>query len=290
MVAWQSYNNFNANMEAMPLKQTIYVDVLVGVNLFINYFLLLATAKFLLLPVKRKRLVLASAVGALYSLTILLPEISPVLSVFVKLLMSASIIWAAFGYGGINFFIKKTAVFYIINFAFAGLMMALWYFLSPSGLIIRNSVVYFDISPLLLIVLTVLCYLLVTFLNRITGRQMPKGLYCRVSVKRGNSSCVFSAKVDTGNSLKEPFSGNPVVVAYEKAVSAIIPPEGSIGFRAVPYGTVSGEGILKAFKPDEFTVLYGKRKAETKNVYIAVSKTKPGDCDALLNPELLGPL
>lgn len=272
------------------MEQTIYVDVLVGVNLFINYFLLLATAKFLLLPIKRKRLVLASAIGAVYSLTILIPAINPVLSVFVKLLMSASIIWAAFGYGNINVFVKKTAVFYIINFAFAGLMMAIWYFLSPSGLIIKNSVVYFDISPLLLIALTVLCYLLITFLNRITGRQMPKGLFCRVTVKRGNSSCVFSAKVDTGNSLKEPFSGNPVVVAYEKAVSAVVPTEGSICLRVVPYGTVSGEGLLKAFKPDSFTVLYGKHKAETKNVYIAVSKTKPGDCDALLNPELLPPL
>ena len=290
MAIRQSYNDFNADMEAMPLKQTIYVDVLVGVNLFINYFLLLATAKFLLLPVKRKRLVLASAVGAMYSLTILLPEINPVLSVFVKLLMSASIVWAAFGYGGINLFIKKTAVFYIINFAFAGLMMALWYFLSPSGLIIRNSVVYFNISPLFLIALTVLCYLVITFLNRITGRKMPKGLFCRITAKRGNKSCVFSAKVDTGNSLKEPFSGNPVVVAYEKAVSDIIPPEGSMGLRLVPYGTVSGDGLLKAFKPDEFTVLYGKHKAETKNVYIAVSKTKPGEFDALLSPELLPPL
>lgn len=272
----------------MPLKQTIYVDVLVGVNLFINYFLLLATAKFLLLPFKRKRLILASAAGAAYSLTILLPQINPVLSVLVKLLMSASIVWAAFGYGGINSFIKKTAVFYIINFAFAGLMTALWYFLSPSGLIIRNSVVYFDISPLMLIALTVLCYVLITLLNRITGRQMPQKLFCRVKVRRGGASCVFSAKVDTGNSLKEPFSGYPVVVAYEKAVSSVIP-DGGTGVRLVPYGTVSGEGLLKAFKPDGFTVLYGKQEAEIKNVYVAVSKTKPGDCDALLNPELLPP-
>ena len=46
------------------MKQVIYVDVLVAINLFVNYFLLLATAKFFSLSVKRYRILLASALGA----------------------------------------------------------------------------------------------------------------------------------------------------------------------------------------------------------------------------------
>lgn len=272
------------------MKQTIYVDVLIGVNIFINYFLLLAVAKFLLLPVKRARLIAAALLGAIYSLEILIPSIHPVLSVLVKLLMSASIVWAAFGFGGLKPFLKRTAAFYIINFAFAGFMLVLWYFLSPQGLVIKNSVVYFNISPILLIVLTVICYLLITFLNRVTGRQMPKELFCRITVTRGEKSCVCTAKVDTGNSLKEPFSNSPVAVVYEPAVTEIIPPEESANFRLVPFATVSGGGLLKAFRPDKLTVLYGKRAIETQNVYIALSKTKLGEFDALLNPDLLSPL
>ena len=41
------------------MKQTIYIDVLLAVNIFINYFLLLAAAKFL--AVKRVRLRILAA-------------------------------------------------------------------------------------------------------------------------------------------------------------------------------------------------------------------------------------
>ena len=49
------------------VKQTIYIDVLIATNIFINYFLLLAVAKFLHSNAKRWRLVLASVLGAAYS-------------------------------------------------------------------------------------------------------------------------------------------------------------------------------------------------------------------------------
>ena len=110
------------------MTQVVYVDVLVGVNLIVNYFLLLASAKFLTLPFHRGRLVAASALGALYSLVILLPAWNPFLSLLIKLIMAASIILAAFGWHGVKAFLRQTAAFYIVSFAFAGLMIAVWYF------------------------------------------------------------------------------------------------------------------------------------------------------------------
>ena len=51
----------------------MYVDVLLGLNLFINYFLLLSVAKFLRISVRRLRLLAGAAIGAAYSLVILVP-------------------------------------------------------------------------------------------------------------------------------------------------------------------------------------------------------------------------
>ena len=62
------------------MKQTIYIDVLISINLFINYFLLLSVAKILTLKPERKRIILSSFIGSLYSLVILLPSINIVLS------------------------------------------------------------------------------------------------------------------------------------------------------------------------------------------------------------------
>ena len=137
------------------MKQTIYVDVLMAVNFFISYFLLLACAKFLTLPAKRGRMAAASGLGAVFSLSVLLPEFPAVLSLAGKLLMSVAMVLCAFGFGGIKRLVRNTLAFYIINFAFAGLMVAIWYFFAPQGLVIRNSVVYFNLSPVLLILLTV---------------------------------------------------------------------------------------------------------------------------------------
>ncbi len=269
------------------MKQTIYVDVLVGVNLFINYFLLLAVSRFLSLPVKRLRLIAASALGAAYSLTILLPEVNLFLSFFIKLIMAATIVLAAYPFNGLKQLLRELGSFYIMSFSFAGFMLALWYFVAPQGLIIKNSVVYFDISPLLLIILTVICYIIIRLINRVTGRQMSDQILCKIKIDYNGKSSSCFAKVDTGNSLTEPFSNYPVAVVYEESIASLIPPETSGKIRLVPFQAVSGGGLLPSFKPDLLTIICGKKQFKIHNVYIAVTKASLGEFSALLNPDLL---
>ena len=106
----------------MGHTQTVYLDVLIGVNLFINYFLLLAVARFLHIPAKRGRMVAGAALGAFYALSIFLPELHPVLSLLIKLLMSGSIVWLAFPIQSWKTFLRALAGFYLTSFAFAGFM------------------------------------------------------------------------------------------------------------------------------------------------------------------------
>ena len=269
------------------MKQTIYIDVLVGVNLFINFLLLLCVSKFLSLEGKRKRLVGAAFLGAVYSLSILLPEVPPALSLLTKLLMSLTIVLAAFGFRGLRELIRETVAFYLTSFAFAGFMLVLWYFLAPQGLMIRNSVVYFNLSPLALIALTIVCYGGITIFHRITGREAPENLNCRITIVCGGKTSVCTARVDTGNSLREPFSGDPVVVVYEPVVAGMVPSKDGLNFRLIPFEAVSGGGLLESFRPDRMTILIGKKEITTRNVYVAVAKTRFGAFDALLNPDLL---
>lgn len=269
------------------MKQTIYVDVLVGVNLFINYFLLLAVSKFLTIPVRRRRILLGALLGSAYSLFILLPDIPVMLSLLVKLIMSATIILASFSFRGFKQFLRQLATFYIISFSFAGLMLAIWYFIAPQGLIIKNSVVYFNIPPLLLILLTVVCYLMIRLIHRISGRQAPEQLFYRIRIEYGNQTAACVAKVDTGNSLCEPFSNYPVVVVTNGCAGKMLPSEDSGKIRLVPFHAVSGDGLLPAFKPDRLVILSGKKEYEQKNVYIAVTQARLGEAEALLNPDLL---
>lgn len=269
------------------MKQTIYIDVLIAVNLLINYFLLLAAANFLSLRFRRRRVFLASLLGAFYSLWILMPEINLWAAFAVKLAMAATIVLTAYPLNGFKQFLRELAAFYIVSFSFAGFMLAVWYFIAPQGMVIKNSVVYFNISPLILILLTVVCYLFIRLIHRLTGRQAAAGTFCTVTVDYSGKRASFLGKVDTGNSLTEPFSNYPVLVVYEDFVKNLIPEKESGKVRLVPFHTVSGEGLLPAFRPDLLTLVCGKNIYCMHNVYIAASKTKLGEFDALINPDLL---
>ena len=54
----------------------IYIDVLLVVNLYINYFLVRGTSLMLRRKVSPRRVLLASAVGAVGSLLILVPDLT----------------------------------------------------------------------------------------------------------------------------------------------------------------------------------------------------------------------
>lgn len=287
------------------MKQVIYVDVLVAVNLFVNYFLLLATAKFFSLSVKRYRILLASALGAVYSLYILLPPLHILFNILVKLVMSVTITMAAFGVRPLRMLWKTTVCFYAMNFAFAGIMAALWYLAAPRGLVLNNGIVYFNISPLLLVIATLICYFLVRFLHWIIGQGAPKELFLDLVIGMGGQSVSLRAKIDTGNSLVEPFSHLPAVVVEYQAVNHLLPQEIKAWFqkelvtargnppfpeavvpncRMVPFHAVSGKGVLPAFYPDFIEI-----KGQRKEAYIAVCDTGMfhGEYTALVNPQLI---
>ncbi|MDP4119908.1 MAG: sigma-E processing peptidase SpoIIGA [Bacillota bacterium] len=278
---------------------TIYVDVLVCVNMFINYFILLSVAKFRKIEYKFRRLILASLFGAFCALIILLPPISSFLNCIYNIVTALIIILIAFKKTNLKAYLKNAATFYLVSFAFCGLMLGVWFCFTPKNMMVKNNVVYFNISPMILVITTLICYFALKIITRITGKSMPKKLICKVSVlNRGNNSD-FSAKLDTGNSLYEPFSHSPVIVTDIDIVKNIIPKEiqnylfATVGgqntetnLRLVPFSSVGGEGVLPAFRPEQISI---DGKLCHQEIYIAVCKegVLNGEFKALLNEDLL---
>lgn len=293
------------------MKQTVYIDVLISINLFINYFLLLSTAKILSLKPERKRIILASFIGSLYSLVILLPTINMVLSLFIKLIMSITIVILAFEIQSIKIFLKILGTFYSINFLFGGIIFFIWYFVSPNNIFVNNNMVYFNLSPLFLVLSTFVAYILIRLMNKFTANKNIGILNCDLLIKKNNKSVIVKAKVDTGSTLREPFSNIPVIVAQYQEIEDIIPEHLKVnfnsnneekykksfdiynnynfdGFRLVPFKTISGEGLLPAFKPDYIKILSESQNIK-KEAYIAICDKKifNNEYHALINPDLI---
>ena len=284
------------------MKQIIYVDILVIVNLFVNYFLLLATAKFFCIKWKTSRLILGEILGGIYSLYILAPELPWFISSVIKLFMSVTIIAATFGIKKPTQFFKILIYFYSVNFLFSGIMMAVWCWFKPNGMQVNNGVVYFNISPVILIISTIISYIIIEAINKIVNKRRLDHKIINLKIKFRTNQISITAKIDTGNFLKEPFSGLPVIVARETSVKPLLPVNTyeqikdysadkftdilNLKIRMIPFKTISEESVLPAFKP----VCIKINESEVqKEVYIALCEDKfmPQNAEALINPEIL---
>ncbi len=291
------------------MKQTVYVDILFAVNLFINYFLLCLTSKAARLHTKRWRMLAGSALGAVYSLFIFFPDIPVLWSVLAKLIFSTTILLAAFSLGSVKIFFKALACFFGANFVFAGLMMALWLFVSPNNLMINNGVVYFNISPLILIGGAAVSYFILSMIHRLTLRKAPDNKIYTVTIEVDGRTATMDALLDTGHSLTESMSDLPVLLAEYKSVEQLIPtqvqtvfepstrifpvpPEDSSWrrrFRVVPFHSVGGQGVLPAFRPDCITISDGRHPVKVSKSFVAVSGThlSDGEYEALMNADMI---
>lgn len=94
---------------------------------------------------------------------------------------------------------------------------------------------------------------------------------------------MFEALVDSGNSLREPLTGRPVMLMDSKGAARlpVLPPE---RYAAVPYRAVGTEnGILSGFRADEIE-FEGRR---LKGVVIAFYEGDFGGFEMLLHREVL---
>lgn len=288
------------------VKQVVYVDVLLTTNLFINYFLLLSCAKLLKKTAKRLRLFFGAAFGAAVSLSIFLPEMSFFSGLVFKAVTALTIVYIAFGAAGFKNFIKLFLAFIAANFIFAGSMMALWLMFKPGGMVVNNSIVYFDISVPVLIISTVICYGFVGAVSKIVARRSTSNIEYDVTIFFDSLSVTGKGYLDTGNTLTDCFSGFPVIVAKRKFTeklffpeelecfrgnSTFTPSEGRLKsrIRIIPFGTIKEQGIIKAFRPDYIIIEKDKVQiCKTREVYVAVSDGNFSSLqsDVLLNPKI----
>jgi len=288
------------------MRPVVYIDVLFFVNLIVNYFILLGTKRAVGADGSRWRMIGGAALGALYSMIIFFPNLPWIMTLGTKLVFAVSIVTAAFGLVGRKRFLRLLAWFFTLSFAFAGIMMALWYVASPPGLAIQNGVVYVDFPPLLLILSSAAAYVIFGVMQRFFGTRR-RNTVCKVTISVGEESVTVDSLLDTGHALKETFSGSPVVICEYAAVKPLIPealctlfsgeaeeetdrlkgnPDWARRYRVIPCTTIAGTGILPAFKAD-CTEVNVDGKSEKIGAYIAVSRTSlsGGAYRALLSPE-----
>ncbi len=251
----------------------VYIDSLFLLNLIVNYLLLLAAAKLAGEPLRRLRLAAGAALGALYAAAIFFPGMGFLTHPLCKL--GSAMLMLLVGFGGSRRLLRVTLVFFGLACAFGGGIFAIG-LLGGRGLTLRNGILYSMMDLRILLLSAAGCYVVLTMVFKRTARHSRREILPAVLTLEGRR-VAMNALVDTGNTLTDPLTGRPVMVAEGLRLSPLLPGEGPLDetalrdpvgtlerlsagergrrFRLLPYQAVGVEcGMLLALRLDDARV------------------------------------
>lgn len=258
--------------------ETVYIDRLFAVNLIIDYFLLLGSARVCGIKLRRRRYLLSALFGAAYAALSVLPDADFLSLAPIKLVFG--VLMALIAFGKEDKLLRCTVVFFAVSALFGG---AVWAMSLGSGVSTAGAV-YIPLSMPVLIFSFGIIYAVLSVVFRCTARNTGREIY-DVEVTHGGESIELRALRDTGNTLYDPVTGDGVMIASSSVLCKLIPSCESISagnisefpeykLRLIPYRSVgTSGGLLPAFRPEKISVNGNERD----DILLAISEQVEGD-------------
>lgn len=302
----------------------INVDVFFLLNLAVDYLLLWAAGTWCGEPVRPWRTLGAAAIGAAYAVLSLLPATGWLLSLPLKLLVGLLLVLVAYGHTSWPRTWRLWLVLVLVSLAAGGLTVVLGpALLPPAGAqpgLWGQAALWLHaagLTPPLLVTLVLLTALGGRYvLQALTMRMQKQRQSVVAEIVLGPRKARLQTLVDTGHHLRDPFSGEPVLIAGAPALTGLLPPEvsriysrgGSVDaqeavlglrhsnwagrLRLVPYRAIGRPpGLLLGIRADRVTFWQaGRRVAERGPLTVAVTEGAvdgQGAFQALGPPELV---
>ncbi len=85
------------------------------------------------------RNIIGSIIGSIYAIIIYISKIDFYSNIFLKIILSFTIVYIAFKPPNFKGFIKHVIIFYLTSFTFGGVAFALLYFISPQNILFQSK-------------------------------------------------------------------------------------------------------------------------------------------------------
>lgn len=295
---------------------TVYLDEVFAVNFIMDWLILWITGILTRSQTRKWRLSLAAVCGAVYAIAIFLPGGSYLAVLPAKIFCSLLMVRAAFPFVNWQNYLNCTIYLYLISFVLGGAALGCMYLFGRQFVETWNGIALVQINFQLfwLAVAAGLVLAVGFFLQRQIRRDLTAApVIVTAQIALGNRQAALRLLVDTGNSLTDPLTGQPVIVAEQERLlplfsgalaqqlSQAVPSsaqllliaelgEASGRWRLVPYRAVGQQGVLLAFRPDQIILQQGKTQKICTNVIVALSEqafSAQGTYQGLIPPELL---
>ena len=294
------------------MEVEVYADLLFLINTGMDGLCLLLTGRLLHRKTPLWRVSLAAALGGVYAVFALFPAmgagVSLLLDVAVCILMCAIAFKRCAG-GRTYDLLLSAGVYFLLSMALGGIMTALYHLLNRagaakllSGLTDSGGDGLGSWMFLLLALAGGGLSLRVGRLSRRAGRTA----YCAVTVEINGAQAELIGIVDSGNLLRDPMGGRPVICVQRDKLTTILPPplmavldgastadiplspRDSRRVRLIPAGTATGSGLLYGFLPDRILLTRdGGSHVREVDAVVAVSPITTHGVEALVPTELI---
>lgn len=202
---------------------TIYLDIVILENICMNFIILFATGIINKTKIKYGKIFFASLLGGVYAVVAYMNILEIYSNIVVKILLSICMVYIAFKSEKIKILFRQLLIFYLTSFTFGGVSFALLYFVKPQDIFMRNGV-YTGTYPIKIVLISGIigfAVLIVAF-KVIKGRINKNNMYCQIKINLFENYKTVKAVIDTGNFLKDPITGVPVIVVEKEALTGFL--------------------------------------------------------------------
>lgn len=242
------------------MKYVIYIDVFFCVNLVMDFLILKLVSLYIKPQTTYIRCILGAILGSAFGVLSLLISYENIIwhMLFSYIFIAVAMVVGTFGLGTRRELIKRCIVLYVVTIFLGGLINLLYsytymgVFLQNLFLGLRNTT-----NILWMIGATFFTYICLKALVRIAKRNSKTNMLVAVKLVHKGKERLLTGLIDTGNSLREPYTGKPVHIVCEETISSLLESQDlhTERFKLVPFTSVGkNHGLIKVITIDELWV------------------------------------
>lgn len=259
-------------------KVTVYVDLVLILNIAMDFLLLLSVSITLKRNVKFYRIILGSLIGGITIIFLFLDLNNLTLFLF-KMIVSMLMVLTTFSFKNIKYFFNNLLYLYLLSIILGGgiYLLDIQFNYKNDGLLFINN--GFTVNFIVLLISSP--FIIYMYIKSVRNIKRNHSNFYKVDIIYNKNKYRFNAVLDTGNRLYDPYKRRPIVIVNTNKIK--LDYENSI---LVPYHTASGNSILKCVEVDEL-IIDGK---VLNKVLVGISKEKFNieGIDMLLHNDLIG--
>lgn len=260
----------------------LYIDIFFFTNFMMDLIVLFSVKSILKFPGKKTKVFLGAVLGSLFTsllVVISLPELLKTIlyHCFVNIIM----LKVGLKIKGIFQWVQSIALLYVSSILLGGILQLFRPY-------VRTGSFFFFVAA-------ASWYLLTGCWNMLCRIKRDTQNICEVSVFQGGKMHSMRALFDTGNTLRDSVSKEPVCVIGKTAAKMLSDGKDECrqnkNRRYIPYHSVKGTGIMQVFRVEKMWVKTGKKEEwEISNPLLGISEEEvslQGEYLMILNPDIL---